>query len=266
MSTRYFAFGCSYVNSRWGTVADFIGANFDEYRNLGNAGSCNTFSCNRLIEADNIFNFNSETDFVTVGVTGFGRLSYVDKDENLWITPGDILIYNKDNPPNPNYPEKTKLLALHIDSYSYAVYRTWVSIKTISTVLKSKNIKHIIYPSIDNILYLTDYDLPNHTLKKVEEIFDMCDIKESIDEFIINNYPSRGIKYNDGSSDSHPTQLQHYEYLKKHFQNFNTEKTLKQYQYLESIFDYNSINTQTINMMKLFKNTHIIQDCNIWKP
>lgn len=266
MVSRYFAFGCSYVNSRWGTVADLIGANFDEYRNLGNAGSCNTLICSRLVEADNIFHFNPETDFITVGITGFGRFSYVDKDENLWITPGDILIYNRDNPPSPTYPPKTKLLATEIDSYSYAVYRTWTSIKIISTLLKSKNIKHVIYPSIDNILYLTDYNLPNHTIKKVQEIFDLCDIKESLDEFIINNYNRRGIKYRDGSEDSHPTQQQHYDYLKKHFNQFDTNKTQHQFSYLESIFDYDSINTQTINMMKLFKNTHIIKDYNLWTP
>jgi hypothetical protein len=260
MATRYFAFGCSYVNSRWATVADLIGANFDEYRNLGNAGACNTFICNRFIEADSIFNFNSETDFVTVGVTGFGRFSYVDKDANVWITSGDILIWND------NRPHKTQFVAKELDSYAYAVYRSWVGIKTISTILKSKNVKHIIYPNVDNLLFLTDYNLPKATIDKIHDIFDMCHVKESLDEFIINNGSPRGIKYKDGGSDSHPSQQQHYDYLKNHFSEFDTDKTKTRFEYLESIFDYESMNTQTLNINKFFKNTHIIRDYLVWSP
>ena len=266
MKSRYFAFGCSYVDSRWGTVADLIGANFDDYYNFGNAGCCNTFILNRLIEADNLLKFNSTTDFITVGVTGIGRFSFVDKDEKIWITAGDHLIYNKNNPPNPNYPEKLKLLAFMIDDYSYAVYRSWVAIQTISTVLQAKNIKHIIYPSLDNLLYLTDYDLPKHTIAKVEEILKLCHIKESLDEFVLNNYPTRGIKYEDGNSDSHPTQIQHYDYLKKYFKEFDTEKTLHRYNYLENIFDYKSINTQGLNFYKSFINKHRNKNYKIWVP
>lgn len=265
MKSRYFAFGCSYVDSRWGTVADLIGANFDEFYNLGNPGGCNTLMANRLIEIDDIFKLNSETDFVTIGVTGIGRFSFVDKNDRIWMTPGDVF---HDNPePFSNLKTDTlKFVAKQLLSRDYVVYNSWVAIKTISTILKSKNIRHKIYPSIDNLLFITDYDLPTHTVEKVKDMLNTCDIKESVDEFGIYNDFVRGVKYKDGNSDSHPTQLQHYEYLKKHFKEFDTEKTLERYNFLESIFDYDSINTQALNFYKLYINNYRNKNYELWTP
>ena len=264
MATRYFAFGCSYVDSRWGTLADLISANFDEYYNFGNAGGCNTLSCNRLIEADYLYNLNSETDYVTVGVTGIGRFSYVDKDENLWITPGDIL----HNMPEPNNlkTEKMKFLAHKFYSHNYAAYLSWVAIKTISTLLKAKNIKHKIYPSIDNLLYITDHNLPAHTLEKVKDILNMCDIKESVDEYLLTRYQgNRGVKYDDGCEDTHPSQKQYYEYLQAYFPEFDNEKTKNRLEYLEKIFDKSSMNSQTLHFMKFVKSTRSGRK-GLWMP
>lgn len=262
MKSRYFAFGCSYVASRWGTIADLIGANFDEFYNLGNAGSCNTLNCSRFLEADNIYNFNPETDFITFGVTGYARFSIADKENKLWLTPGDTLFLDKNAVRHP----KVLNFANNLDSFDWAVYRSWCAIKTISQICKSKNLNHIIYPSIDNLLFLTDYNLPDHTINLVKDIIDMCNIKESLDEFIILNYPQRGIKYKDGNSDSHPTQLQHYDYLKKYFSQFDTIKTLERYNYLESIFDYDSINTQALNFYKLYLNQYKVRNYRLWEP
>lgn len=264
MASRYFAFGCSYVNSRWGTIADLIGANFDEYYNFGQPGSCNTFSCNRLIEADSLYHFNHETDYVTIGVTGIGRYSFVDKDENLWVTPGDIL--HGLPPPNNINTEKQQFIAYKLDSHNHAAYRSWVAIKTVSTLLKTKNIKHKIYPSIDNALYITDYNLPKHTLEKVKDILNICDIKESVDEHLMDECQGeRGVKYDDGSQDTHPSQSQYHTYLKKHFPEFDNEKTTQRFEYLESIFDKSSMNNQTIQFMK-FKRLKRWGQNTLWKP
>ena len=262
MKSRYFAFGCSYVASRWGTIADLIGANFDEFYNLGTSGSCNTYNCSRFLEADKIYNFNPETDFITFGVTGYARFSIPDKENKVWLTPGDTLFLDKD----AIRPQKTLLFARNLDNFDWAVYRSWCAVKTISEICKSKNLKHVIYPSIDNLLFLTDYDLPAHTIELVKDILDMCDIKESVDEFIILNKNRRGVQYKDGNSDCHPTQLNYYNYLKKHLKQFDTTKTLERYNYLESIFDYDSINTQALNFYKLYTPKYTIRDYKLWEP
>ncbi len=171
MITRYFAFGCSYVNSRWATIADLIGANFDEYYNIGNAGGCNTLSCSRFLEIDNIFKFNSETDFITVGVTGYARFSIADKDEKVWITCGDTL-----HIPNEGHPEKAKLFARNLDSLQWSVYRSWCAIKTMHDLLISKNIKHVIYPSIDMLMFQKEFKYNQRTIEMAEEIINMCSI------------------------------------------------------------------------------------------
>jgi len=258
MPSRYFAFGCSYVDSRWGTVADLIGANFDEYYNAGRAGSCNTHTLERFIELDNIHHFSS-TDFITIGVTGFYRFSIVDIENHVWLTPGDNIGFD-------NYSHEKIKLIRQIDNVNWAVYRSWTAINALSKILKSRNIKHIIYPSMDNLLFLTDHPTTDNSKRKVHEILELCDIQESLDEFITENYTKRGIDYDDGSSDDHPTQTQHYDYLKKHFPEYDTDKTKKQFEYLESIFTKTSMNTQTLNMTKYFKNTHRKHLGSLWTP
>ena len=259
MPSRYFAFGCSYVDSRWGTVADLIGANFDEFYNAGRPGSCNTHSLDRFIELDKIHHFSPDTDFITIGVTGFYRFSTVDSENHVWLTPGDFV-------GGENYSHENIKLIRKIDNVNWAVYRSWVALNALSTILKTRNIKHVIYPSIDNLLFLSDYPTTAGSKQKVHEILALCDIKESIDEFIMENFTKRGVDYDDGSSDDHPTQLQHYDYLKKYFPQYNTDKTKAQYDYLESIFTRTSMNTQTLNMMKYFKNTHRKHLGQLWVP
>ena len=61
MTSRCFAFGCSITKHYWGTWADLIGSNFDEYYNFGKGGSSNTFIMNRFLGADAEINFNPET-------------------------------------------------------------------------------------------------------------------------------------------------------------------------------------------------------------
>ena len=43
MHSRMFAFGCSYTNNKWLSLADLIGVNFEKYYNLGKPGCCNMF-------------------------------------------------------------------------------------------------------------------------------------------------------------------------------------------------------------------------------
>lgn len=262
MTTRYFAFGCSYVNSHWGTIADLIGANFDQYYNLGNPGGCNTFSCSRFLEIDNIFKYNSETDFITIGVTGYSRFSIADKDENLWITCGDTL-----HAPNPGHPEKARLFATNLDSFQWGVYRSWCAIKSMKDILTAKNIKHIIYPSLDMLMFQKELNLDSRTVKMAEEILEMCDIKESVDEFVLFNCSRRGERYDDGFYDDHPNQSHYYQYLKKHFPQFDNDKTKQRFDFLESLWDRTSYNSHFLNFTKNFVRIHRQSTSNLlWHP
>jgi len=258
MTTRYFSFGCSYVNSRWGTIADLIGSNFDEYYNYGSPGGCNSLSHLRLLLADKNYNFNKDTDYVTVGVTGFCRFSFIDfinEGNGSWILAGDILPYDPKislDEWGPTHNIKAKVFAKNIESYTFGVYRSWVALLSIIAYLQNKQIKYKIYPSIDNSLFLHDYNFSSHTRNKVKEIFNIISVKQSIDEFISENNWIRGIEYLDNLKDTHPSQLQYYKYLQKHFPEFDNEKTKSRFDFLESIFTYESMNLQTINFSNKF--------------
>ena len=227
---RFFAFGCSYthwnLNPTW---ADFIGINFEEYYNLGRPGACNTYITNQLIETDEKLQFNQETDVVIVALTGFGRFSYLEKTSKIttsgyeWITTGDILFKN------PDHPEKTKLIANEIYNYTWAAYNSWIAIKTIKTILSSKNIEHKIIMAINNSHYLTDADVLdlnegidkfNDIISKIKNIYDTLDITETIDEVKFNyNLP------HNLPNDTHPNKEIHFEYISKYFPEFVTEKS-----------------------------------------
>lgn len=259
MASRYFAFGCSYVHHRWGTLADLIAANFDEYYNFGQAGSCNTFTLGSILQVDKFYNFNKDTDYITIGITGFGRYSILEQNGHSWLTAGDVLPYDPKITIDewaPSHNEKVKLFFRNFESYTWAIFRSWVAVISLFNYLKSKNIKFTIYPSVDNSLFLEDFDVTPTMKQKVYDIIELCDIKESIDQFIMENSFVRGITYDDGSKDTHPTQIQYYQYLKKNFSMFDTELTKKRFDFLESIFTYKSMNQQTLDFVKKFVNVY----------
>lgn len=226
MHTRYFAFGCSFVDYQWPTIADYIGVNFDEYYNLGLPGACNTLSSSRLMEVDELYNLNPETDFVTVGITGYGRFSigfdYTKEGDRAWLTAGDTLVKA-----SPNHPYKTKLFAKQLDNYDWACYRSWVAIKTMHTVLKAKQIKHVIYSSIDNLRWGLDYKVTSEVKNYLNLIDNYLGIEQSLDEFSSREQ---------GFIIDHPTPRQHYLYLQKYFPTFDTEVTKSAFKFFNSLF------------------------------
>ena len=66
MKKRLFAFGCSYTLYSYPTWVDFIGINFEEHYNYGRSGASNTFIMNRIIEANDQFKFNPDTDLILI--------------------------------------------------------------------------------------------------------------------------------------------------------------------------------------------------------
>lgn len=246
---RYFAFGCSYVNYGWATLSDLIAANFDEYYNYGVPGGCNTLSLSNLIEANEFYNFNSETDYITVGITGFGRFSILNADSNnkFWITSGETMPFDSNcriEDWAPNHNPKSKLFAEHLDSYTWHVQRTYVAVEAIKNILENYQLEHSIYPSLDNLLYKAEfqnnrnskYNISKSIHKMVDKIYSRFTIKESIDQFILDRGQKAGFTYDDNAYDTHPTQTQYYEYLKKYFTKFDTKKTKDRFEYVEKIF------------------------------
>jgi len=221
---RLFAFGCSYTEYSHITCADLIGVNFGEYYNFGRSGCDNTFIANRLVEAHNKFKFDPKSDFVLVGTTGFSRFSYW-YDCN-WITVGDMLPYNGEN-------EQVRWISENLYTRYHALYRSVLAIRTIKNLLTALRIPHILYPALDYVNYLIDRDYENIEARGFTEIaIDECekieklyDVQTSIDEFLIDK-ERKNIEYKDsGHRDTHPSPIEHYEYMKKFMPQFDSIKT-----------------------------------------
>jgi hypothetical protein len=58
---RFFAFGCSFTSYHWHTWADILGHHFGkEYYNFGSPGCCNDFIFRSVIEANQLYEFQSD--------------------------------------------------------------------------------------------------------------------------------------------------------------------------------------------------------------
>lgn len=231
MKKRFFAFGCSYTRSWGATWADFIGVNFDEYANFGRGGASNTFIMNRIVEFNENYGFNPETDYVIVMLTGFGRFSYLNNKENTsWQTNGDIY---------SNYSVTgDKVLEIFIEnmwSDRWAVYQSWIAAKNIKNLLVRNNIKHDILMGINNTFFLEEMtaDIERRNIidavsvKQACEIYDIVKYKESLDEWKNKRYKEKDHAFFqlENYRDMHPTTKMHYEYVLEKFPNFINEKT-----------------------------------------
>lgn len=88
--TRFFAFGCSFTNSKYPTWADIVARQYDHYQNWGQAGAGNSFIFYSLMEC-NKRNKITRDDVVMIMWSSIGREDrYVGGE---WLTPGSI--YNQ---------------------------------------------------------------------------------------------------------------------------------------------------------------------------
>jgi hypothetical protein len=244
---RCFAFGCSYTRYDYATWADLIGINFEEYYNYGRAGCCNTYIMNKIVEADHTYDFNPDTDFVIVMLTGFGRFSYLPPNFN-WQTKGDLHSYNH----NTNDPVTVEFVK-NMWSDDWAVYQSWVAAKVIKQTLK--NVKHHIVMGIDNSAY-TDgtADLTYDMKPKADEIYDILDVNITLDKWKEKNqcYDSpfwEDIQHIDG----HPSTNVYLKYIEEFFPRFNTTKTRKFVNQWNRKFDYTSQENMGVKFNKEFR-------------
>jgi hypothetical protein len=88
---RFFAFGCSFTNSKYPTWADIVGYQYKAYSNWGQAGAGNSFIFYSLMECHKR-NTITQDDVVMIMWSSIGREDRWVKGEQ-WITPGSI--YNQ---------------------------------------------------------------------------------------------------------------------------------------------------------------------------
>ncbi len=222
VTKRCFAFGCSYTEYIWPTLADLIGSNFDEYYNFGMSGSDNTYALNRLIDTHSLFKLNPKTDFVIFGVTGHGRYTYWDRKTD-WIGQGD---YNFNEP-----KENKKFFCEGEYGPIWAAYRSVNAVKMFKFFLQASGIPHIIFPAIDNAQFLTNTIYKHerkifdeYAIEACENLSDAYSVQTSLDEFMMENnlFHNRTYFKKENRYETHPTTPIHYAYLKKYFPQFDT--------------------------------------------
>jgi len=224
---RYFAFGCSYTEYQWPMLPDLIGVNFNEYYNFGAPGACHQYMLTQLIQANELYTFNKDTDYVTIGTTGFGRFSYVSKEQTQsWNITGDIF------PEYVGHPDKSRLWAREFDSHKWSVYRSLSSLKTMIALLNSMGIKHKVYASVYNKhldpITLEREPLDDETIQMINEFNALLQTKESVDDYLADWLYSRG-EYTHPWIDGHPPLHISYRYLQSYFPEYDTDETKKVY-------------------------------------
>lgn len=271
---RFFTFGCSYTHWEYPTWADLIGVNYNEFFNFGKPGACNTYIMNQFIEAESMYDFDSQTDFVMVALTGFGRFSYLDiskysdgrDTEYGWVTSGDIL-FNE----NTGKQEKCILFAKKLFNFPWAIYNSWIAATTIKKILSIKKIPHKIIMSIDNSHFINSNIMEEYKyllkdkgniIDKANEIYNILDCKTTIDEYRVENR-GEGRLYPLDNGGVHPSKQIYYDYIKKFFPDLlseNSEKLLntpnEEWRRWHNEFDSRKYHSKEKLLYKKFNKTH----------
>lgn len=242
--SRFFAFGCSYTTWPYNpTWADFVGVNYDEYYNFAKPGACNTFIMHKVMEMDEIYEFNPDTDFIMIALTGFGRFTYLTppKPQGLnptyddevkwhysWETNGDILFHND------GHPDTAKLIRDKLFNFPWAAYNSWMAFTIMKNLLKAKNIEHKIIMAINNNHYTNEaytlglhhqFDNIGNIVPKIKELYETLDSAEAIGLYRYKNMGEDNL-YPDDHNGNHPTKQVYYDYMIKYFPELMTDKSL----------------------------------------
>jgi hypothetical protein len=192
---------------------------------------------NRVVECDEIFKFNSETDTVIVMLSGFGRFSYLNKK---WFTDGDLYSYY-----NNTKDIKLKGFLEHMWGEDGAIYNSWIAAKIIKTLLK--NIPHKMFMGIDNRNYFEidgskwgkEQIIRPKAIEKTKDIYSMLDDSESMDEWMLKNYTRDDYyiwKEEGNRIDGHPTQKMHFDFVKDKMPEYLTDKSQNLFNQVEEMF------------------------------
>jgi hypothetical protein len=199
---------------------------------------------NRIIEANHIYKFNPDTDFVLVMLTGFGRFSYLPPNVS-WQTKGDLHSYNH-NTNDPVTVEFTK----NMWSDDWAVYQSWIASRVIKQTLK--NINHTMVMGVDNSAYIDGTaNISDHMKPLADEIYDIIYINITLYKWKEKNqYYDSPFWSDENRADGHPSTNIYLKYIEEFFPRFNTTKTRKFVNQWNRDFDY----TNQTNMGHKFNN------------
>jgi hypothetical protein len=180
-----------------------------------------------LVEANDLFNFSTETDLLIVGITSIGRFSFYDEEHN-WLTKGECLLPSKHDPSEKIY----KFSELMYNPF-WAAYRSILAISTIIKLLNHLKIPYILYPAMDNINYLTGNifkvdnqikkEHANQVITKLNHLYTFFTIQESLDEIKGNSPNDIRIFNQPNYYDFHPSVKDAHKYLKKYVPEYDTE-------------------------------------------
>jgi hypothetical protein len=233
---RMIAFGCSFTKYGWPTVADIVGASFDEYYNFGQGGACNTYIMNQMVERLDNIPLYPESDFILIGTTGVMRHSFL-KSNDTWMTTGDIYPII-----NPGHPKDIHWFAKNLFNGTQAVYETYMALKNIKMFLEYKGIKHFILPAIDNKIFLEMPELFSEKgYKMLEEICSwqqIPTIEETAKQF-------KSYNFKDGNIDGHPTIDAAMTYALDHLPHLINERSMELYNESKEKFVYESNEQQS---------------------
>ena len=200
---RIFTFGCSFTKFwQWGTWANILAYELDiPFYNLGRGGAGNFFIANRIVQADNIYNFTND-DLVLVCWSTYAR-------EDRWTDQGWVGYGNVHT--DELYP-KDFIMKYCTDEHFFIRDMTLISL--VNGYLSEKVNYHMF--SIDRLI---PYGMENF-LKKQQIAFK--NVLPSYADIIYGgnlqnaNIPD-DIELRSMHIDNHPTLLQHLTYLEKIF-------------------------------------------------
>ena len=173
---RFFAFGCSFTNSKHPTWADIVGRDYSFYSNWGQAGAGNSFIFYSLMECHKRNTITSD-DTVMIMWSSIGREDRWVTEER-WITPGSI--YNQTTYNN----EFVKQFA---DPTGYLI-RDMAHLAAAKTILDSIGCNYKFFSIVpfnvpdDNIFKIFSIDNKITTLYAAE----LAEVKPSVYEAIFN--------------------------------------------------------------------------------
>jgi hypothetical protein len=242
MKTRFFAFGCSLTSYNWPTWADVVALNFDEYYPRAKGGASNYFILNNFLETFLRVDFNPETDFVALMITGVDRFSWRVKGPN-WVTGGDIAHILAQ--PENNAHKATVDFCNSMWNQNWAIHNTWITVSTIKKLLTDRGIKHIILKGIDFEFYkepefIELFDLDQASVKNIDDLTALVDSPCALQTFQ-EDKKLPGIYFpKDNHYDGHPAPEVHLEYVEKILPQFVNEDVINKFKDLSEGFQEKS--------------------------
>ena len=224
---RLFTFGCSFTSYIWPTWADFVGLNFNEYQNWGNAGAGNYFISSRIYECDAVNKFTKD-DTVLVMFSQYFRNDMIDKESN-WVNAGNI--YNQTL---YGHDFVTKYWS---DEHGY--FMTWYNILSVKKLLDGIGCKY---------KFMSAFDISSQKggLENTPKRMVHCsnDLQKFLSHDNLMDFNENKLQYSFiDEFDSHPTISTHLDWVKNHLPEYYTNDMDEYAEKWESLVEKDKKNT-----------------------